>query len=471
MPIQDDFCCGFRRALPTVSEADVDRMWIDRLIVWIDRLVFRTLTAVLQHPDFQRLESRWRGLWYLVDSVGATPLVQVHLLSISKDALVDDFRDAAELYQCGLFHHLYRQEYDQYGGIPFAAVLVDYEFDRGGKDFYLLERLSEIGMSVHAPFIGMVGPRFFGLDGESWSDLPGVADLHDIFNVAEYRKWRSFQHRENARYLALMLNRFLVRTPYHGVWIRAAKGYLTYDERRWDKQGKGYVFANPVYGLGAVLARAFIRTGWCTDIFGSSGAGVLYGVPLGEFSYGKGAGHKITTELLVTNRLERQLAELGLLPLVHDRFMERPCMLSSRTVQAMRYFRRDPLATGSWTITSRLPFVLMVSRMAHYLKVHQRENLGSLKEAPDIERELQGWLKELVVEDSSPSPEVRQRYPFRSAQVRVRPIPDDPGRLRVELLVQPHYQLENINVHLYCDTTLSISTGTAAGPGRSARHG
>jgi len=451
-----NICFGMRRTLLPLSETDRLLHGIDRLIAWIDRSVSRMLTAVLHDPTFQQLESSWRGLGYLVNESGDDPIVEILILSVSKRELDDDLNDAPGIDQCGLFHLTYRQEYDMYGGRPYAAILLDYEISRALEDIRLLDCLAKIGSLVHAPCITATSPCFFGV--ERFDDLAAIPGISEILSLAEYRKWRVFQSRDYARYMVLMLNRFLVRLPYRAARVGSGRSSLTYDEARWDADGHGYVFTSPVYGMGSILARAFIRDGWCTDIFGLGEGGTLSHVPVGAFEYGYEAGSKPTTEFVITSRLERQLAELGFLPLIHHRTTCQPCVVSSRTVQEMKRFGRDTAAAGNWTISSRLPFVMLVCRLAHYIKVHQRMNLGGLVQPEAVQLELERWLRtELVSTDTSPSLDTRRRYILRNAQVRVEPLPDDPGKLRVELIIQPHYQLENVSVQLDCVTTISVA--------------
>ena len=457
------------RSLPTLDEAERICMKLDRLIAQIDAKVLEVVTAVLHSPEYQRLEARWRGLHYLCHAIVVSHDIEVRLLSLTRSELMDDCLDSAVIDQCGLYQHLYSAEYDMFGGIPYSAVLVDFEFDWSIANLRLFDYISRIGMMVHAPIVTSVGAKFFNL--KDWSQLSGLMDMDSVFEMAEYRKWRAFQLRENARYLVLMLNRFLIRKPYRGSKLRFYESdgqdrtqpdsrrllaELTYDEDRWDTTGRGYLFVSPVYALGVLMVRSFMRTGWCVEIFGATDHGMLENIEAVPFDFGIGAGNRITTEFLLTNRIERQFAEEGFLPLVHHRSTEKPCVLSSRTAQAKSEKLRGTVASGSWTITSRLPFLLLVSRLAHYMKVHQRENLGSFKEAFQLERELQAWLREeLITADASPSPSLRARFPLRAGSIKVVEVPGEPGRVRVEFIAQPHYQLETIDVSLSCTTTLT----------------
>ena len=74
------------------------------------------------------------------------------------------------------------------------------------------------------------------------------------------------------------------------------------------------------------------------------------------------------------------------------------------------------------------------------LKVIQRENIGSWKERVDLERELNNWIRQYVVDMENPQPGVRSRRPLRQAQVTVEDVEGEPGWYRVCLKVRPHFK-------------------------------
>jgi len=99
-------------------------------------------------------------------------------------------------------------------------------------------------------------------------------------------------------------------------------------------------------------------------------------------------------------------------------------------------------------INSRLPYIFLVSRIAHYLKVIQRENIGSTKNKVVLQNELNTWIKGLVTEMNDPGPELISTHPLKAAEVTVSEIDDNPGFFRVSLSVMPHFQIEGIDINL-----------------------
>jgi type VI secretion system protein ImpC len=140
----------------------LDRTLLDEHIASLDAQISRQLDAVMHHPDFQRVESTWRGVKSLIDQTDFRQNVRIELLDISKDHLVQDFEDAPEIAQSGLYVQTYTQEYDTPGGEPIAAAISNFEFDRSPQDIALLRNISKVSAAAHMPFIGAVGPAFFG---------------------------------------------------------------------------------------------------------------------------------------------------------------------------------------------------------------------------------------------------------------------------------------------------------------------
>src|SRR5450830_625215 len=122
----------------------LDKVLLDEHIASLDRQIGRQLDAVMHHPDFQRVESTWRGVKSLIDQTDFRQNVRIELLDVSKDHLVQDFEDAPEIAQSGLYLHTYTQEYDTPGGEPIAAAISNYEFDRRPQDIALLRNISKV---------------------------------------------------------------------------------------------------------------------------------------------------------------------------------------------------------------------------------------------------------------------------------------------------------------------------------------
>jgi type VI secretion system protein ImpC len=198
---------------PIQEEASipVDPLRIDHDLALLDRLLAAQMDAILHDTAFQTLEAAWRGLKFLVDRTDFRQEVKIEILDVSKETLRQDFEDASELIQSGLYRLTYVEEYDTPGAYPIAVVIANYEFDANAPDIALLRNISKVAAAAHMPFIGAASPAFFGRD--SMEEVTGIRDLQGHFERATYLKWRAFRETEDARYVGLTLPRFLARLP------------------------------------------------------------------------------------------------------------------------------------------------------------------------------------------------------------------------------------------------------------------
>jgi type VI secretion system protein ImpC len=162
---------------------------------------------------------------------------------------------------------------------------------------------------------------------------------------------------------------------------------------------------------------------------------------------GKGMQLKMPTEMLISETRELEMANLGFIPLSYYKNSDYACFFSANSVQKPAEYA-DSNANANSMINSRLPYIFLVSRLAHYLKVLQRENIGSSKSRQVLENELNGWLQTLVTRMKDPEPELIATHPLRDGKVTVSEIPENPGYFSVDLFVQPHFQIEGVDVQL-----------------------
>lgn len=108
----------------------------------------------------------------------------------------------------------------------------------------------------------------------------------------------------------------------------------------------------------------------------------------------------------------------------------------------------DKQASANSRINARLPYIFLSSRIAHYLKVLQRENVGSSISRSEQEDKLNQWLNTLITKMNNPGPELAATHPLREGRVEVLQIPDNPGYYRVNLYAVPHFQIEGMDVKL-----------------------
>ena len=425
---------------PKVSGALVDAM-----IVELDKKLSDQVNEIMHNEQFRELESSWRSLKFLVDNVDFRQNTKVEILNVSKQDLIDDFEDAPEVVKSGLYKHIYTAEFGQFGGQPVGAVVSNYTFGPGPQDMELLRNVASVSAMSHVPFLGAAGKEFFGID--SWDQLPNLKDLHSIFEMPQYAKWRSLRENEDSRYLGLTLPRFLLRLPY-GENTTPAKNF-NFTETVGDNED--FCWGNTSFALASRMADSFAKYRWCSNIIGPQSGGAVETLPLYQFEQSGEIQTKIPTEVLISERREYELAEEGFIALTMRKGSDNAAFFSANSVLRPKVFPNTPEgkeAEMNYKLSTQLPYMMIMNRLAHYIKVIQRENIGGWKERADIERELNVWISQYVTEMDNPDAITRSKRPLRMAKVQVSDVPGDPGWYSVNLLVRPHFKYMGANFTL-----------------------
>ena len=419
----------------------VDKQLIDEYINKIDEALSLQIDAILHHPQFQKLEGLWKGLQYLVERTDFRSNCKIELLNVSKDALAEDFDDASELVQSGLYKHIYEREYDTPGGEPYTAMISDYEFDASNTDIDLLHNISKVAAATHCPFIGNVGAKFFGKN--NFNEVASIDDLGNYMDRSEYIRWNSFRETEDARYIGLTMPRFLLRTPYGN--DNKVKGF-NYHEMVIDDNEK-YLWGSASFPFAANMAESFRQHGWTVNIRGPESGGRVENLPLHQYDLGHGLISKIPTEIIIPETRELELANLGFIPLSYYKNSDYACFFSANSAQKPQLYQ-DPQASANSRINARLPYIFLSARISHYLKVLQRETIGSNVTRGQLEERLNGWLQTLVTKMADPDTEQSAKHPLRDGRVIVDEIKENPGFYSVTLYAMPHFQIEGVDVNL-----------------------
>lgn len=427
-------------------ELRVEKALIDLVIAEIDDKLGKQLDEILHHEQFQKIESTWRGLKLLVDRTNFRENIEIGVLNVSKESLQDDFMDNPELTLSGLYKHVYSSEYGQFGGKPIGAIIGDYYMGPGEQDMKLIRNIASVANMAHTPYISAAGPQFFGVD--SFEELPDLKDLKAIFEGPRFAKWQAFRESEDARNIGYTLPRFLLRSPY-GKENNPVREF-DYEENVSDSHAS-YLWGNSAYAFATRISESFANYRWCPNIVGPQSGGIVEDLPQHNFEAMGEIQSKIPTEALVTDRREFELAEEGFIALTMRKGSDNAAFFSANSVQKPKYFgnnKEGKEAELNYKLGTQLPYMFIVSRLAHYIKVLQREQLGSWKSKSDLEKELNNWLRQYISDQENPPSSVRSRRPLKAAQIDVSDVDGDPGWYSISLNVVPHFKYMGANFTL-----------------------
>ncbi len=366
-------------------------MMINARIAQIDHLLSLQLNEIIHHPAFQKLEGSWRGLKHLMDHSETGVGLKIRVLNVSKKELLRDIEKAPEFDQSALFKKVYEEEYGVFGGAPFGALIGDYEFGKHPEDMALLEGISHVAAQAHAPFVSAAAPDLFNL--ESFTTLDAPRDLAKIFDSTEYAKWKSFRQGEDSRYVALCLPRTLARLPY-GKETKPIDEF-SYEEHVDGTDHSKYLWMNAAYSLGTWMTNSFSQYGMCVAMRGVEGGGLVEGLPTHNFYTDEGdLALKCPTEVPITDRREKELADLGFVPLVHCKGTDYAAFFSVQSCQKPKLYDTDS-ANANARLSAQLPYIMACSRFAHYLKAMMRDKIGSFMSREEAEVFLNRWITTL----------------------------------------------------------------------------
>lgn len=428
------------------------------MIAAIDRTLTEQVNRIIHHPDFQQLESAWRGLHYMVNNTETDENLKIRVMDISKKELAKNLKKfkGTAWDQSPVFKKIYEQEYGQFGGEPFGAIVGDYFFDQTPADVELLGEMAKIAAAAHAPFISGASPSLMQM--ESWQELANPRDLTKIFLTPEYAAWRSLRESDDSKYIGLCMPRFLARAPY-GEKTNPVEEF-DFEEDTAGADHAKYSWANAAYAMATNINRSYKLYGWGSRIRGIESGGAVENLPLHTFpSDDGGVDQKCPTEIAISDRREAELSKAGLLSLIHRKNSDFAAFIGAQSLHKPAEYD-DPDATANANLAARLPYLFACNRFAHYLKCIVRDKIGSFKERADMERWLNKWIMNYVDGDPANSSEItKSQKPLAAAEVVVEEVEGNPGYYTSKFFLRPHYQLEGLTVSLRLVSKLPSAKG------------
>ncbi|QQS13983.1 MAG: type VI secretion system contractile sheath large subunit [Rhodospirillales bacterium] len=419
---------------------------IKKAIDAIDGKISSQLAEIMHNEKFLKLEGSWRGLHHLVMNSETGTTLKIKVLNMSKRHMLNDFAKATEFDQSLLFKKIYENEFGTPGGEPYGALIGDYEFSPHPDDIELLRGLGGVAAASFAPFIAAADSKMFEI--EDFRGLKDVRDLKKPFESVKFAAWKSFRDSEDSRFVTLTMPRSLARLPY-------GRETKPIDEFGYEEGEPGkalahehYCWMNSAYVLGARLTDSFARSGFCTSIRGAENGGMVQNLPSHTFTSDDGdVDQKCPTEIAITDRREKELSDLGFLPLCHYKNTDYAVFFGAQTAHRPKKFDKHE-ATANDAISSRLPYIMASSRFAHYLKIMGRDKIGSFMERDDAEKWLNTWINNYVNTNPDVGPEMKAKYPLREARVTVSEVPGAPGSYYAVAHLRPWLQLEELTTSL-----------------------
>ncbi|ODN42571.1 type VI secretion system contractile sheath large subunit [Piscirickettsia litoralis] len=425
---------------------------IQSILDKIDYLINDQVNEVISHSNFKNLESIWTSINDLVKDTNFKANIKIDLLDVTKDELEDDFDcNSIDITGADLFKKVYVSEYDQYGGEPYGSLIGLYEFNRTPEDIAWLSAMGKIATVAHAPFVSSASPQLF--DCNSVEELSLVTDLEGLTSHPKFGAWNKFRKTEQATYIGLTLPRYLLRVPYDPLINPAGRSLKTFSEKMNYFDDNEYLWGNSAILFAKNLTRAFEVNGWCQQIRGPKGGGLIEGLATPTFNVRGKEEIKVPVEFMIPDYRELEFANAGFMPLIYEKGTSNACFFSTQSLKYIEEFE-DPYDSENSQMIANLAYTYSICRIAHYIRVMMRADIGTTAGADYIQQKLEGWIGNYVTVISNPDDRTISYFPFKKAQINVSKIKGKAGWYNCNITVLPHIQFEGMNVELKIDTRL-----------------
>lgn len=420
---------------------------IEKLISAIDKKMSAQMSLILHNEEFQELESHWRGLHHLVNNTETSAKLKIRFLNASKKEMYKSLKSfkGVKWDQSPIFKAIYENEYGTANGSPYSCLIGDYYFDHSAPDIEFLTEMSHIAAASHAPFVSAVDPSILNM--ESWQEISNPRDITQVFDSPQYASWHSFRDTPDAQYVSLAMPRFLGRLPYGGKTNPADN--FAFEEDVDGTDHSSYSWVNAAYAMGTNVNRSFAEYGWASQIAGLETGGVVENLPVHTFDTDDGGiDAKCPTEVSITDRREKELADNGLTSLVHYKNTDYGVFFKATSLRKPVIYD-DPEATSNAKLATNLSYIFATSRFAHYLKHIVRNKIGASVTSDRMQTDLQRWINNYIEPNSNTASErdMAER-PLSSAEVVVEDDEENPGFFKARFYLTPHYKLEGMTIGL-----------------------
>ncbi len=424
----------------------------------IDTLLNKQMNSILHNETFQKIEGSWRGLQYLIKNTTSINGVKVKILEINWDALAKDLGFSLDFDQSQIFKKIYNNEFDSPGGEPFGLLIGDYYISHTGRSqdginhIDTLSAMAKVSAAAFAPFIIAASPNYFELD--TFSKMQPWLDLSRTFQQEGYRAVKKLRREEDARFLGVVMPRILMRLP--NLFNQKKYNNFVFEEKVISH--KDYVWGNAAYCFASIVAKNYGTSGWFNDIRGveegNPGKGLVTDLMQQSFDLHRtGLFDMPAVECIVSSNQEKVLAKFGIISLLECKYTPYAAFYSCQSMYQPRTFSLSN-ANENEIISNKLDHILCVSRFAHYVKIIFRDKIGLFNNPEDCESYLQNWIIKYTAVIDQMSAEQKLKYPLHSAQITVREQIGKPGSYQCTIYLQPHFQMDEIEVKIALNTAL-----------------
>ena len=423
---------------------------ISLLITEVDKRLSETLHSVVHNSLFADLEARWTSLNILTSSLNRKDesLVKIKILNLSYKELFALTTD----YQISDANHLYRfiaqQEFDQAGGEPFNIIIADYYFDisnQSGDTISIVQALCYIANECFCLFLAGLSSHSLSLT--DFSQLSPLIDIETTFMQQQYSRWKKLRYSSDARNIAFLLPRFLIRPPHNSHLMR----------KNTQKQSN-YLWGNPSYLYVRAQILGFQQSGWFLNAHSSNKNLRMKRWSYSNIRYFNNKHNaRYPTEIFLSGPTSRSLSEQGFLPVNTQRHTHQHDFQQQQTIYRSKKTSNSSQKQLNNSISYSIPYLLSINRFAHYIKNIIRHKIGLFENLEHCQQYINRWLLSYCASTTDHTDVMQDKYPLKSAYIHLKPIIGKYNAYFCHLELCPHDLFNNHDTILHLSSTLQLT--------------
>lgn len=411
---------------------------IESLLEAVDQGYGRVLDAILHDPRFQAMEQRWRGLFSIVDTsyllrrpeqqgLLCPGGITLEFVNCSKEDLAADFEDAPDYAKSGLYKLVYSAEYGPFGGRPYGLLGMDFAFEGTLADLRLVRCITAVARNAALVVATTAAPSLLGRETVDALTESGPRALEG----AVAKAWGALQADPISRHVVFFSQHVASRPLWRCPPRREHPSYDESIERSSDAPWISGLFA-----LMHAATRSFHYWRVSSHI-----TGLEDGRFTGVHSFNRDDQRpSLSFEL---GNAEADLAGAGFATL---RSGPNGPWISFAPTFHTGDSGAPELESGDRLRNRQASSVLWVTRWMQVLKVLQREQIGTWRERPELEHELNLFLRAYcrLQQSHSPSALLATRPPLHTSAIRLE-LGDHAGYYLTELTLQPGWRVDGVH--------------------------
>jgi type VI secretion system protein ImpC len=308
----------------------------------IEQAFVATMRNVLRHPEVRRLEQAWRGVRLVVDRINHKAGVEVDIVSVGQKDIDN-----------GLVALVADSTSGNSARAPADLLVIDHEI--GPDELASFEAWGEAAELLRAPIVANGTIALLG-----FPDIPTMQKSErriDSLDDARSAKLRGLSSRDRARWLALAVNRVLVRAAYEPSTARFRE--IPFEEDAADPAS--HVFAGPALAVAIIAAASWVRNGFASELVGPRN-GVVENLPVRDVR-AEGAHYAFPLEHLVSVDTQSAVGKTALILVGCSPNHDAAILANASTL-----FRGESVARGVDAEPMALGDQLFVARMSHAIE-------------------------------------------------------------------------------------------------------